>query len=532
MSDQRPAVSRDDCCRTIDAAGAAVPEAAPGAVPGATGRARTVRSARAARRSRRRSPGRRRPARRELSPPACAAAGYRRRCRRRRRLPPPRSRACTARAAAVGGSGGTPAASRCHTGRCSPPSSAMRVALTGPPGVSSGKRAHTTRPDRHRRVQPRRDRSRAPAAAVPRCSQAVAGKLDAVQHRQHLGQAFRSRHLLRRSDVLPAHQEAHVVGPGDRLDLPPQPVQRVAVDARQQAPLAPFDLAVRIRRPGREGALHGEALGLQGGQRLRHRSLRLPDGGGELRFRHRAQRFQPAAQQLRAALRRLRTRAGNGRGMESSGVRPLPPGPATCHSGRRSAATHSGPGRESSAAWPVARATSSSNGSDPVAGPVAAPALLLGQDIPAGPARRAGRRRPRPEATPRCARGRSPRGPARRARAPPAGPASGGCAPPACGAPPAARRPGRRTGRALSISCANGDGSERSRQTSVISPDRTAPISACRASMSIASVRQSSMVWATSGWSGTSRSPVRFSAQASWSGNTSATRSSACMRCR
>ena len=39
-------------------------------------------------------------------------------------------------------------------------------------------------------------------------------------------------------------------------------------------------------------------------------------------------------------------------------------------------------------------------------------------------------------------------------------------------------------------------------------------------------VRQSCSVCATSGWSGISRSPARFSAQATWSGNTAASRSS------
>ena len=50
-------------------------------------------------------------------------------------------------------------------------------------------------------------------------------------------------------------------------------------------------------------------------------------------------------------------------------------------------------------------------------------------------------------------------------------------------------------------------------------------------SMSIASCRQSEMVWFTSGWSGISRSPTIFSWQASWSGNTAAIKSSASMRC-
>ena len=48
--------------------------------------------------------------------------------------------------------------------------------------------------------------------------------------------------------------------------------------------------------------------------------------------------------------------------------------------------------------------------------------------------------------------------------------------------------------------------------------------------MSIASVSASAMVCSTSGWSGMARGPARFSAHAIWSGNTAATRSSACMR--
>ncbi len=48
--------------------------------------------------------------------------------------------------------------------------------------------------------------------------------------------------------------------------------------------------------------------------------------------------------------------------------------------------------------------------------------------------------------------------------------------------------------------------------------------------MSMASVRQSSMVWNTKGWSGICRSPTMFSKQAIWSGNRQATKSSACIR--
>ena len=45
------------------------------------------------------------------------------------------------------------------------------------------------------------------------------------------------------ADVLPLEQEAHVVARLDRLDLAAQALERVAMDARQQVPLAPLDAA-------------------------------------------------------------------------------------------------------------------------------------------------------------------------------------------------------------------------------------------------------------------------------------------------
>jgi hypothetical protein len=46
--------------------------------------------------------------------------------------------------------------------------------------------------------------------------------------------------------VLPVEQEAHEVAPFDRLDLAPQALDGVAVDARQQVAFAPFFF---LRRP-------------------------------------------------------------------------------------------------------------------------------------------------------------------------------------------------------------------------------------------------------------------------------------------
>ena len=86
-------------------------------------------------------------------------------------------------------------------------------------------------------------------------------------------------------------------------------------------------------------------------------------------------------------------------------------------------------------------------------------------------------------------------------------------------------------GFAFSTSCDSGDGSGVSRAMSVTPPASIASSTRFNPGKSIASSRQSSMVCLTSGWSGISRSPTRFSGHASWSGNTAATRSSASIRC-
>ena len=43
-----------------------------------------------------------------------------------------------------------------------------------------------------------------------------------------------------RIDVLPGEQEALEFGDGDRSDVGAQPVERVAMDAREQPAIAPF----------------------------------------------------------------------------------------------------------------------------------------------------------------------------------------------------------------------------------------------------------------------------------------------------
>ena len=76
-----------------------------------------------------------------------------------------------------------------------------------------------------------------------------------------------------RIEVMPCEQEAHEVGRVDRLDLGAQPVQRVAVDARQQRAIAPLNLgqAERVGQVGQVGIFEiptkDDALRLQRQQR-------------------------------------------------------------------------------------------------------------------------------------------------------------------------------------------------------------------------------------------------------------------------
>ena len=85
-------------------------------------------------------------------------------------------------------------------------------------------------------------------------------------------------------------------------------------------------------------------------------------------------------------------------------------------------------------------------------------------------------------------------------------------------------------GLAFRISAANGDGSVVSTASVRTAPLPMSSSSFPRLSRSIASRRQSEIASSTSGCFGIRTSPARFSAQAAWSGNTAASRSSASIR--
>src|SRR5262249_62279335 len=92
-------------------------------------------------------------------------------------------------------------------------------------------------------------------------------------------------------DALPGQQEAQEVARRDRLDLRPQPFDRVAMNAGEQAPLAPF-LAIRCRR---ETPAHGEAFGLERRERGRDLVRRKSERSGERRGRDPPEALEPAA---------------------------------------------------------------------------------------------------------------------------------------------------------------------------------------------------------------------------------------------
>src|SRR5207237_8525785 len=93
----------------------------------------------------------------------------------------------------------------------------------------------------------------------------------------------------------PAQPEAHEVLCGDRLDLTPQTLLRIAVNAQQQAARAPLP----SRQRWIEVAPKREALGFEPRERDRHRARRERALGGEQLGGHRSEQLQMTAQRRR-----------------------------------------------------------------------------------------------------------------------------------------------------------------------------------------------------------------------------------------
>ena len=79
----------------------------------------------------------------------------------------------------------------------------------------------------------------------------VCRELEAVERFEHRSQPVHAGEAARWGDVLPREQEAHEIGGADRFDLGAEPVERVAVDPRQQPAVAPFRLLLRASRASR-----------------------------------------------------------------------------------------------------------------------------------------------------------------------------------------------------------------------------------------------------------------------------------------
>ena len=139
-------------------------------------------------------------------------------------------------------------------------------------------------------------------------------------------------------DALPGQQKAQEVARRDRLDLRPQPLDGVAVNAREQAALAPF-LGRRCRR---EAPAHGEAFGLERRQRgVRSRSAQVPAAAASASRRDRPEAFEPAAQDFDQRLVARPIRAGIRRRAQRSRASSFGVGHSARNCGSRSAVIHS-----------------------------------------------------------------------------------------------------------------------------------------------------------------------------------------------
>ena len=147
-------------------------------------------------------------------------------------------------------------------------------------------------------------------------------RLEAFQLRQHAGQRIGPAHARGLRELLPVAQEAHEVARLHRLYLAPQPLQRVAVDAREQVAFAPFDRGIRVAGGDGETTLHGHAFALQLQQRDVDVRGRHRQRIRELRDGDRAEAAQARAHQFGERGFAVRWRVGEfGRRLDRRGER-------------------------------------------------------------------------------------------------------------------------------------------------------------------------------------------------------------------
>ena len=131
-------------------------------------------------------------------------------------------------------------------------------------------------------------------------------RLEAFELRDHDLDRVRTLHSRIGRHALPGQKEAQEIAGGDRLDLGPQPLDGIAMDAGQQAALAPFV----VIGAGGEAAAHHEAFGLQRGEGLGDLMGFEAQGCGQRGLGDGPQPLEPAAQDLdQRRLRRPARRA-------------------------------------------------------------------------------------------------------------------------------------------------------------------------------------------------------------------------------
>jgi hypothetical protein len=90
------------------------------------------------------------------------------------------------------------------------------------------------------------------------------GELEPLELLDHSREPLGAARLVLARHVLPVREEAQEFARRDRLDLGAQPRERVAMDAREEAPVAPFDLG----RAGGEASPEDAALAFEGEEQL------------------------------------------------------------------------------------------------------------------------------------------------------------------------------------------------------------------------------------------------------------------------
>ena len=217
-----------------------------------------------------------------------------------------------------------------------PPDASHKRSLPPPLPRKQRNRSRSNRPERTpRRLAHRRRRAR------PRCPAGEAQPVEHVRRKPHdpgrqdlrlpsRGRRCKPFELCHHGgerlvslapvvglDPLPLEQKPDELRPRHRLDLAPQSAERVAVDAGEQAPLAPFDGSGTGREPPAEHA----ALGLQGDERDVDVDRCEPEIGGNDAPRSPVRGSRAARAIVRPGPRRVRTRSEAPRAARPAGRR-------------------------------------------------------------------------------------------------------------------------------------------------------------------------------------------------------------------